>query len=279
METSNQSIVPPPVHPGFGSRFLARIKITILILIIVGLLISNVLSLIDDAFHSAAYGLVGGILGSALVMKAADLLKNSPTIKRRTDVQRMTAKVMAEKQALQVAKVGAEARHAALMKSHQAIEAEKAVVTKARDELQQKAAQRTVATKAFAAKVSARTVKNASRNLSGMAGEAIPYIGVGVLVGITTLEIMDACDTLKDVNELKAAFDLGKEDESKVCGMKVPSKDEVLASVKANWQAAYKTAVDSINQAGKSIMSIKPPSLSWWQIRDLAGAVVGRAEK
>ena len=277
--TSIDSSVSSPVQPGIGSRFLTRIKMPILIMVIVGLVITNVMSLIDDAFHAAAYGVVGSVLGVGAIMMAADLLKNSPTVKRRSDVQKATGAIEAEKKAILAAKAEVEAKHAALEKSHKVIEAEKAAVTKARDVLQEKTARRAAATSSFAKKVSVRTVKTVARNVSGMAAEALPYVGIAVMVGITALEIKDACDTLKDMNELKVAFELPKEDESVVCGLKVPTAQDVLTSIKTSGQAAYKTAAESINQAGGAVMSVEVPSVSWGQIRELAGSVVGRAGK
>jgi len=271
-----ESSASSPVQPGMGSRFLARIKMPILIMIIVGLVITNVLSLIDDAFHSAAYGVVGSVLGVGAIMMAADLLRNSPTMKRRSDVQKATGTIEAEKKAILAAKAG---KHAALERSHKVIEAERAAITKVRDEIQEKTARRAAATTSFANKVSVRTVKNVSRNVASMAAEALPYVGIGVMVGITALDIKDACDTLKDMNELKAAFDLPKEDESVVCRMKVPTVQDVLTSIKTTGQTVYKTAAESINQAGGAIMSVEVPSVSWGQIRDLSGAVVGRSSR
>ena len=39
-----------------------------------------------------------------------------------------------------------------------------------------------------------------------MPGEAVPYLGTAVIVGVTAREIGDLCATLKDISALKRAF-------------------------------------------------------------------------
>jgi len=43
------------------------------------------------------------------------------------------------------------------------------------------------------------------------------------MVALTASDIYDDCQTLKDLNELNITFNHEKEDETTVCGMKVPS--------------------------------------------------------
>jgi hypothetical protein len=78
-----------------------------------------------------------------------------------------------------------------------------------------------------------------------MAAESLPAIGVTAIVGVTALELRDACEALKDVQELNLAFNPGSapiEDASTVCSLEVPSADELRASVKQYpgqaWEAA-----------------------------------------
>ena len=59
-------------------------------------------------------------------------------------------------------------------------------------------------------RISKRAVITSSRSIGSMAGEAIPYLGTAVIVGVTTLELKDLCDTLRDMNELKRSFSPGE---------------------------------------------------------------------
>ena len=87
-----------------------------------------------------------------------------------------------------------------------------------------------------------RAVKTAKREVTSMPAEAIPYLGPAIIVGVTTLEIFDLCATLKDMSALKRAFTpdfLQSAEELEVCSIKVPPKEEILATVKASPKKAW----------------------------------------
>lgn len=54
----------------------------------------------------------------------------------------------------------------------------------------------------ISSRVSKRTARGALRNVATMPAEVLPFIGLGVVVGITALEIKEACETMKDIDEL-----------------------------------------------------------------------------
>ncbi|MDU9002795.1 hypothetical protein [Sedimentitalea todarodis] len=55
-------------------------------------------------------------------------------------------------------------------------------------------------------RVSRRVQRGAVRNISSVAGEAIPVVGVAVIAGALSLEVKDACDTAADMAGLEAAL-------------------------------------------------------------------------
>ena len=101
-------------------------------------------------------------------------------------------------------------------------------------------------------------MRNATRNSSSVLAESIPYLGVAVVLGVTALDLHDACQTLKDMNELNAAFEQAQEDPSKVCGLKVPNGAEVVAKIKAGPKAIYKTAVAALRKDGVAVDPAEP---------------------
>lgn len=114
-------------------------------------------------------------------------------------------------------------------------------------------------------RISKRAVKTASRELGSMAGEALPYFGTAVIVGVTALELKDLCDTLKDMSELKLAFNPSAEtsdDETKVCSLRVPTKEELWEYAKASpgqaWAAA-KVATPTLEE----IQNYEFPDIDW----------------
>jgi len=126
-----------------------------------------------------------------------------------------------------------------------------------------------------------RSSRSAARSVASMPGEAIPWIGTAVIVGVTSLEIRDLCLTMKDMTELQRAFDPSfktNEDDLEVCAIKVPPKEEIIAAVKASpgkaWEAA-KEATPSLEDIRKMKM---PDVKGWWEtgegaVSDFGGKV------
>ena len=112
-----------------------------------------------------------------------------------------------------------------------------------------------------------RSLKSAKRNIASMPGEAIPWIGTSVIVGVTAYEIYDLCETIKDMNELKKAFnpsDSLSDEELTVCSLEVPSKEDILVTVKNSPWAAWEKAKD-ITPTLEEIKATEMPDLSsWW---------------
>ena len=126
-----------------------------------------------------------------------------------------------------------------------------------------------------------RSSRSAARSVASMPGEAIPWIGTAVIVGVTSLEIRDLCLTMKDMTELQRAFDPSfktNEDDLEVCAIKVPPKEEIIAAVKASpgkaWEAA-KEATPSL----EDVRNMKMPDVKgWWEtgegaVSDFGGKV------
>jgi hypothetical protein len=90
-------------------------------------------------------------------------------------------------------------------------------------ELKRFSAMRSDTVKRVSTQIGRRAIANAAKNFYSLAEEVIPVVGVAVIVGLTVSDIYDDCQTLKDLNDLSNAFDLENEDETTVCGMKVPS--------------------------------------------------------
>jgi hypothetical protein len=67
-----------------------------------------------------------------------------------------------------------------------------------------------------------------------MAVEAIPYVGIAAIIGVTAWEIKDLWATVKDMEELNQALnpdDTPLDDDSSVCSVKVPAKEELMSDI------------------------------------------------
>jgi hypothetical protein len=130
--------------------------------------------------------------------------------------------------------------------------------------------------KKITSRISRRTVAGAVRNVGTTFGEAIPYVGVAVIVGVTSLELNDACNTVKDLNELEYELNIkgaSDADVSLVCGLEVPSKEEVWEKAKNSPKRVWDSAKESLNE----LHSVEFPSLngSLDKIYDTIGSAFG----
>lgn len=135
--------------------------------------------------------------------------------------------------------------------------------------------------------VSSRAAKSATREIGAMTGEAIPYVGTAVIVGVTALEIADLCQTIRDMNALKQAFnreEAPSEEELTVCSMVVPSRAEIWEAAAASPGKAWDYASEAVPSL-EDIQSIEMPSLAsmgalWQGLKDRGSeAWTGTAEQ
>ena len=96
-------------------------------------------------------------------------------------------------------------------------------------------------------KVGRAATKMIKADISGMAGQAIPYVGAVVVVAVTAYDIEQTCVMMKELHELDVAFNPDHAIEAtEVCGMAVPTAEEILISAKAAPGAALDAAFNAL---------------------------------
>ncbi len=94
---------------------------------------------------------------------------------------------------------------------------------------------RKLATRRFGTRLTARTKRVAAKSIAAIPGEAIPFLGVAVLVADTGYELYAACETVKDLDQLYTDLDMNDEIPEdtlhSVCEPKLPSAEEVWQGV------------------------------------------------
>ena len=94
---------------------------------------------------------------------------------------------------------------------------------------------RKLATRKFGTKVTARTKKLVATTLAEIPGEAIPLLGIPILLAATAYEIKLACENLDDLDQLYT--DMGMADETpddvmhSVCNPILPDAAEVWVGI------------------------------------------------
>ena len=79
-----------------------------------------------------------------------------------------------------------------------------------------------------------RAMKTASRSVGAMAFEAAPLVGAAAIVGVTTWELNDLCETAKDMDALNRALNPDEAtdvDQTTVCSIAVPTREELKQKV------------------------------------------------
>lgn len=268
MNTDNTTAcLPKTVKNNIGiSGWFRRLMV---ITSILGLGSCNVLTLFNDKIHTAAFSTLKSLMSSVLADDAvAAITRRSSMIRRQSDVAMATKNLMEEKAGLLARNKSLDLRYAELQKVN------REVVDK-HEELKRVSQLKASSVKKVSSRLAVRSARSASRNVSASAAEAIPWIGAAIVVAEVGWDVYDACETMKDANELNSIFGNEPEDQSKVCGMKVPTKDELLATVKTDWQSTYKTAAEVLNSAGHGVVSITPPRVSWSDLKGSVCSVLG----
>lgn len=214
---------------GIGSTEGRRsIVVYLLAGIALALVATNLLTLGNAGFHSKAYALIESIARAAGV---ESVLSNSPTQLNRqaTEVAaRQSAEIATRQQratllALAATSFALADATSALIKEHKALRHTHLALAQT--------------SKAVARRVAIRTAGGATRSVSTLAGKALPYLGIASVLTLTAYEVADACQTLKDANELEIAAGAppGSE-EGRICGLQVPSIDQVSAWAGGLWR-------------------------------------------
>lgn len=110
-----------------------------------------------------------------------------------------------------------------------------------------------------------RTKLVAAANAGSAVGESIPVYGIAIIAAATTYELKSACENMKELHELDVALnpetaDLG--DRDYVCGLKVPTKEELWQMVKNSPKTAWKSAVSGYEGVSEWATNLEAPDFS-----------------
>lgn len=118
-------------------------------------------------------------------------------------------------------------------------------------------------------RIRTRTRQTALSNLAAMGGEALPVVGIGVIVAATAYELNMSCENMRDLYELQIELDpslANPADRDMVCGLQVPTRDELWQSIKASPGAAWDKAVGAAEGTADWARSLERPDFSGaWQ--------------
>lgn len=195
------------------------------VIVLVG---TNLLTLGDAGFHAKAYELVDG---AARALGFEKVLADSPTRANRRVVEEESHRAAEAAVRQQRA-----ATTALIANSLVLVDATNALVKEHRG-LKRAHLALADTTKVISRRVAARTAASATRSVTTLTGKALPFAGTASILALTAYDIADACQTLKDANELALAAGVEPDgEEGRICKMQVPSMERVKAWAGGFWK-------------------------------------------
>lgn len=234
---------PPHALRGFSWRW------PLVIAALVGSVVLNVATLFSASVHDRLFdGAVKGLdyLGADVAERLVEGSVRS-VVARKVDLALADAQASHEKLA---------ARNALLSKQVAETQAQHAAAVAARKADAKHA-------KLVAQSVKARLTRTVVRNQAALPAEAVPYVGIGVAVSVTAMDIYDACQTMKDFNTLLVRLGEGEPD-PEFCGAQVPTVQEVMAGVQSRWRESLQQVAAEAKAApatvGAWVPEVRAPS-------------------
>ena len=202
----------------------ANIRWAVVVLAFLVLCATNVLTLINNSFHVKAHDLFESVLGG--VISTAD-----STINRTKALRDANQQLVAVNQRLVAAGAALRGAVGVLAAATDLLQIRTHSLIVEHHKLSQTAAAQKTAARGLVAKVMRRLAISVPRNVTSLFPRALPMAGIPVSVAVTALDVSDACDTLRDLNAMSEAMGEEKHDDSKVCGVRTPTVQELLKSI------------------------------------------------
>jgi hypothetical protein len=226
--------------------------------LIVGLVASNIASVLSASFHSALFDAVAVPLRALLPNHASKLLSRSPTRVAQRAVDGMKSRAARVSRSLAVSKARARGMKTALTKAlireeglGHALAVTKLHLVTSTERLAASQGALTKHRKAFSTlrgRAVTRMLKSKAVNMVSLPARTVPFAGIALTLGVAAYEIKTDCDMLDELDT--PGEEMGEPagaDRAKVCGLSVP---DVLTYYGAKKEA----------EAAIAKLAIKP----WW---------------
>lgn len=236
-----------PSQSGLVWKATKRIKFALISFSMISLVASNVASLTNTAFHGFLYDGLNRVLLIAGSSFADLALSKSPTRAINEQVKTRTSHLQMENEKVSSALKTEKALNEKLA-------ADKTLLQVENNALKSRSTEVRIKAKNVAAEAQGRMKKVVVRNTSSIPAEAIPYIGIGVTLSVTALDIMDACETMKSINGLLAMLGQTAEVEDLCVAVNnLPSRDQVLSQISAKWTESMRGVIEEARKTSKLI--------------------------
>jgi hypothetical protein len=221
------------------------------------LCVTNVLTLLDHNFREKAYGVVMQIAASPMT-RSIGLASVQRVLETRSSAA-------LERRAVQRATMHLEQTSATLQQDNEMLRGKYAKLSADRNNLSKQLRDSQIALvrhKERVAKLSMRVISRATRSmtrrLAALPGQALPGLSATVAAGSVILDIQDACESLKDIDDLSRSAGVVPPNQTGICGRVVPSPESLLKEAQENWRQVYDNAANAINTASAETFRTRP---------------------
>lgn len=230
------------MNPMLAKDFLTpKVKNIVFVLLIITLLVTNLASLLSWRAHEVMYSMLSktvSVFGGDDTSQK--VLFNSPKVQLELKVERRTKEL-----STQVAqfKTANEKLKTDLFELNKTMSSHK-LKAKSAIELIHK-----------------RIQKNIARNVAALPSEAIPAISLATSVAVTAMDILDACETMNDFNNVLVGMGQAVTTTG-VCNLSIPTTTSVMTVLKTNWQSSAKTIAKEATNYKLPSFNVTFPTIS-----------------
>ena len=224
-----------------------------------GLLATNVATLLSAPVHNTLYDGLRRLLLIGGDLLADRATRSSPTRQQDARVRTTTQALADENRQMSTRGQRLQAEHDTLAKRHtqaardlDLLRAEHKQTADALGGLQRAQAAQSTRAKAIATSVNRRMAKGVARNTAAIYAESLPYVGIGVSLSMTALDIRDACQTMDEINQLLRLLNQGEE-RPDYCGTRLPTTQQVVDRLQADWRSSMERVQAEVRAAPASL--------------------------
>lgn len=240
--------------PAQATVLRLRIGLAAASLAIAALLASNVAAVTHAGYHDALFSALARAAATVSTSLATRLVERAPLARQARVVQAATAGLQKRLDAAEGDNARLRAANAELTSETRKL----AKGVKTAEDLHRRALSRGAK---IASSVQSRLVSTVRRGVGALAGEAIPVVGVALSVAVTAADVVQACQSMKELRELLDGATGGAADEERVCGARVPTQQQLLSALPVSWQPSWDATVNELRAyAGPSLSLPKAPS-------------------
>jgi hypothetical protein len=195
-----------------------------LILAVIAFLVlcaTNVMTLTNDGFHLKAHNLLQSVLGGVLQMDGS-------TVNRTRQLRESNQSLIVANQRLIAAVVGMRVATQALSAAHELLRIKSMGLVGEHQSLLRKTEAIKIGAKGFIGRMVRRMTVSVTRGVASLVPRLTPVVGVAASVAVTAFDVADACDSVKEMNALGGLVDEPMHDESTVCGVRIPTAEELF---------------------------------------------------